>query len=75
MGANPRGGEIYDTARDVVEVVESVAPGVTKKAKRKASKYGKQLGIELKRLKRKHPRTGVNKLMKRAHAATRRALK
>ena len=43
--------------------------------KRKVSKYQKELGRQLKMLKKKHPRTPINKLMKKAHAATRKALK
>ena len=46
-----------------------------KKIKRKVSKYQQKLGQELKKLKKKHPRTPVNKLMKRAHRATKKALK
>lgn len=45
------------------------------KKKRKVSKYQKEFGKQLKLLKKKHPRTAVTKLMKRAHAATRKALK
>jgi len=43
--------------------------------KRKVSKYSKEFGRQLKKLKKKHPRTKVMNLMKRAHAATRKALK
>jgi len=42
--------------------------------KRKVSKYQRELGIQLKKLKKKHPRTSVTALMKKAHAATRKAL-
>lgn len=42
------------------------------KRTRKASPYQKEFGRQLKKLKRAHPRTPVTKLMKRAHAATRR---
>lgn len=45
------------------------------KKKRKVSKYQKEFGRQLKRLKKKHPRTPVTRLMKRAHAATRKAMK
>lgn len=45
-----------------------------KKPKRKVSKYQKELGRQLKMLKKKHPRTKVTALMKRAHRATRKAL-
>lgn len=43
--------------------------------KRRRSKYSRELGRQLKMLKKKHPRTAVTALMKRAHRATRRALK
>ena len=45
------------------------------KPKRKVSKYQKELGRQLKMLKKKHPRTKVTALMKRAHRLTRKALK
>ena len=44
------------------------------KKKRKVSKYQRELGRQLKMLKKKHPRTKVTALMKRAHRATRKAL-
>ena len=44
------------------------------KPKRKVSKYQKELGRQLKLLKKKHPRTPINKLMKRAHRLTRKVL-
>jgi len=45
------------------------------KKKRKVSKYQKEFGRQLKKLKAKHPRTKIQNLMKRAHLATRKALK
>jgi hypothetical protein len=55
------------------------APGAEmpepKPKRRKKSKYSKELGRQLKMLKKKHPRTAITKLMKRAHRATRKALK
>jgi len=45
------------------------------KKKRKVSKYQREFGIQLKKLKKKHPRTSVTKLMKRAHTATRKVMK
>lgn len=44
------------------------------KKKRKVSDYSKQFGIILKALKKKHPRTPVTRLMKRAHVATRKKM-
>ena len=46
-----------------------------KPKKRKKSKYQRELGRQLKMLKQKHPRTAITKLMKRAHRATKKALK
>ena len=46
-----------------------------KPKRRKRSKYNKELSKQLKMLKVKHPRTAVTKLMKRAHCATKKALK
>ena len=45
-----------------------------KRKKRKVSDYSKQFGIILKALKKKHPRTPVTRLMKRAHVATRKKM-
>ena len=45
------------------------------KKKRKVSKYQREFGRQLKMLKKKFPRTKIQNLMKRAHAATRKALK
>jgi len=55
--------------------VQDLNTQVVRKAKRKVSKYQKRFGQELKKLKRKHPRTKVQNLMKRAHRATKKALK
>jgi hypothetical protein len=46
-----------------------------KPKRRKRSKYNRELSKQLKMLKRKHPRTAITKLMKRAHRATKKALK
>ena len=46
-----------------------------KPKRRRRSKYQKELGRQLKMLKKKHPRTKITALMKRAHRATRKALK
>ena len=46
-----------------------------KPKKRKRSRYQRELGRQLKMLKKKHPRTAITKLMKRAHRATKKALK
>jgi len=48
---------------------------IEKPKKRKRSKYNRELSKQLKMLKKKHPRTAVTKLMKRAHRATKKALK
>ena len=45
------------------------------KKKRKVSAYQKRFGIELKKLKKLHPRTKIQNLMKKAHRRTRAAMK
>ena len=45
------------------------------KAKRKVSAYQKEVGRQLKALKKKHPRTDQTKLMKKAHRAAKKARK
>jgi len=45
------------------------------KKKRKPSKYQLEFGKQMKKLKAKHKRTPVTKLMKRAHAETRKVMK
>ena len=57
----------------IMEPIFDEAP--KKKKKRKVSKYQKQFGKEMKKLKAKHPRTPVTRLMKRAHTATKKAMK
>jgi len=44
-----------------------------KAKRRKISAYQREFGRQLKRLKKKHPRTDISKLMKKAHVATRKA--
>jgi len=51
------------------------AKAVTKKVKRKVSPYQREVGRQLKKLKKAHPRTKVTSLMKRAHRAAKRAIK
>lgn len=84
VGMNPLTGEIgridegfgdtrsLDLARSMQFDRQNLLPA---KKKRKVSKYQKEFGKQLKLLKKKHPRTPVTKLMKRAHAATRKAMK
>lgn len=62
------------TYRSAKKLKRAAAPAA-KKVKRKASAYSKEVGRQLKKLKKKHPRTPVSKLMKRAHAAAKRARK
>ena len=45
------------------------------RTKRKASAYQKEVGRQLKALKKKHPRTDVTKLMKKAHRQAKRLRK
>ena len=45
------------------------------KKRRKRSKYQMEFGKSMKALKRKHPRTPANKLMKRAHTMTKKKMR
>lgn len=44
------------------------------KKKRRVSKYQREFGRQMKKLKAAHPRTKVTALMSRGHSATRKAL-
>ena len=61
--------------RDITTERGSPAPVVAKKKARKVSAYSKRYGREYKRLKAKHPRASFGSLSKKAHAATRKAMK
>jgi len=65
LGHSTTGGARGKTAR------RRRRPSIPKR-KRKVSAYQREFGRQLKKLKRAHPRTPITKLMKRAHAATRR---
>ena len=77
--------EEYEALMDLVRsanggnsLMTSPAMAVTpdpKPKRRKRSKYQRELGRQLKMLKKKHPRTAITKLMKRAHRLTKKALK
>jgi len=53
----------------------TLAAAPSKKKRKKVSKYGREFGIQLKKLIKKHPRSKVTQLMTKAHAKTRKALK
>lgn len=57
------------------EIVERVAVAAAPTVKRKVSKYQKAFGKSLKILKKKHPRTPISKLMKKAHRLTKAGMK
>jgi hypothetical protein len=71
------------TGRDVIrrsgqfsrQALLPTLPSARTKRKRKVSQYQKEFGKQLKMLKAKHPRTKITRLMKRAHRATRKAMK
>lgn len=58
-----------------ISPMDDVLAKPKQKVKRKVSAYQKEFGSQLKKLKRKHPRTPVSKLMRRAHVATKRVRK
>ncbi len=53
----------------------AVAKKGGRKVRRKVSGYQKEFGKQLKILKKKHPRTKISRLMKRAHTATKKIRK
>lgn len=59
---------------DVV-IPRDYTPPKPKKKKRKASRYNKEYAKQYAKLKKKHPRTSFSALAKKAHTATKRALK
>ena len=61
--------------RDITSDRGTPAPTSTKKAPRKVSAYHRRYGREYKRLKAKHPRMKFGSLSKKAHAATKKAMK
>lgn len=63
--------ERIDTGRKVARVAKKSG----QKTRRKVSGYQKEFGKQFKKLKKKHPRTNVSTLMKRAHKATRKVRK
>lgn len=70
--------EEYEALRRLI-TSERESEGATlaeepKKKKRRVSKYQREFGRQMKRLKALHPRTKVTQLMSRGHTATRKAL-
>ena len=55
--------------------VQKTEGRVVRKVKRKASAYQKKLGKAIKELKKKHPKTKMSTLMKRAHKQVKRSMK
>ena len=69
--------EEYEALRRLISS-ERESEGAMEQAKakkpRKANKYNKEFGRQLKKLKAAHPRTKTSGLMSRAHTATRKKL-
>ena len=61
--------------RDITTERGTPAPKSRAKKTRKVSAYSKRYGREYKRLKAKHPRMKFGALSKKAHAATRKAMR
>jgi len=62
------GNKVGDTSR-------RAGRDAKQKIKRKVSPYQRGFGKQLKRLKKKHPRTKISRLMRRAHIATKKVRK
>ena len=65
----------FSRANILPNLPSTILNSKSKKKKRKVSNYQKQFGKMLKDLKKKHPRTKVQNLMKRAHKLTRKSMK
>ncbi len=61
--------------RDITTDRGMAAPQPKAKKTRKVSAYSRRYGVEYKRLKAKHPRMKFGALSKKAHAATRKAMR
>ena len=61
--------------RDITTDRGMATPTPQKKAPRKVSAYSRRYGVEYKRLKARHPRMKFGALSKKAHAATRKAMR
>jgi len=72
-----KAAEEWRFGRQMTEPGKSIVTKSKKKGKkkRKASAYNKRYAKEYRRLKKKHPRTSFAALAKKAHAATRKAMK
>jgi len=64
---------LIGSERESEGAIEQAAPA--KKKRKKVSKYSREFGIQLKKLKKKHPRTKMSQLMAKAHVRTRKAMK
>jgi hypothetical protein len=58
-----------------IGAVEAVEPTIERTVKRKVGRYQRAFGRHLKALKKKHPRSQIGNLMKRAHRMTRKEMK
>ncbi|GAG54301.1 unnamed protein product [marine sediment metagenome] len=71
--------EEYEALRDMAmnnhSRSEPIPIAAAKKKRRKVSKYSREFGRQLKALKKKHPRSKISGLMKRAHRLTKKKLK
>lgn len=64
-----------DVAQPVSRLADRVEAPIKRKVKRKVGAYQKRFGVEMKRLKKAHPRTASSTLMKRAHRAVKKVMK
>lgn len=75
VGVNPTVGQQIAYSEPVMKADMRAVTAVKKKARKKVSKYQREFGKQLKKLKMKHPKTKVGTLMKRAHKLTKKILK
>lgn len=67
--------DIISAASSSSQPRKSGGKASSSKKKRGPNAYNKEFSKQMKALKKKHPRTPVTKLMKKAHSATKKARK
>lgn len=68
-------GVPLSVADPISQLAEPVEASVKKVVKRKVGKYQREFGRQLRALRRKHPRSQLGTLMKRAHRLTKKVMK
>lgn len=66
---------LIDSERESEGAALALQSDTAPKKKKRVSKYSREFGRQLKKLKVERPRTAITRLMKTAHTRTRKAMK